>query len=465
MEENKITSEPNLNLDMKEIEINKRDDIYICQIQIIKDFLQVSLYSKNKLRHQGSIHISKIQSYLGIFDYNIEEIFEVIKTLNPDNFSLKKEIKECKLKIEFLILRKKKFIYIDLNDNISLTKNELIKTVSELKEIIKNKDNKIKLLEEELNKYKSIYKNNSSDNNFNIELKEETHKLNFHTGSILCSTKLKDERFATASVDKSIIIYNNKTFTPDITIKEHSANVNCILQLNSGLLISCSADNTIKLYKINGNEYIILQTLSYHTDGVTKVIELKNKKLVSCSLDKSIIFYSNDNNKYTKEYSISTNGANGPIIQTKDNEICFHELNNNNSVICFFDLLEKKVINKINKISISYYNDDSMLMISNDLLLITGKDTISILNVNSHSLVRSIDVSDSSWINAVLLLNINMILTADYNKRIIQWKIEGDNLRLVAKRENAHDNWIGTLSKIGNGHVLSGSADNFVKIW
>ena len=106
-----------------------------------------------------------------------------------------------------------------------------------------------------------------------------------------------------------------------------------------------------------------------------------------------------------------------------------------------------------------------MLMISNDLLLITGENKISILNVNSHNLIRTIDVSGSSWINSAIMLNKNMILTADSNKRIIQWKIEGDNLQLISKKENAHEDKIYTLSKIGNGHIISGSRDNFVKIW
>ena len=106
-----------------------------------------------------------------------------------------------------------------------------------------------------------------------------------------------------------------------------------------------------------------------------------------------------------------------------------------------------------------------MLMISNDLILITGKNKISILNVNSHNLIRTIDVSGSSYIIAAIMLNKNMILTADENKRIIKWEIEGDNLKLISKKENAHDKLIITLSKLGNGLILSGSDDYSVKIW
>ena len=132
-----------------------------------------------------------------------------------------------------------------------------------------------------------------------------------------------------------------------------------IIQLSSGILASASYDKTIKLYDINGNEYKVIQTLTYHTNYATKIIELKNNKLVSCSSDKSIIFYFKDNNEYIKDYSISTNGINGPVIQTKDNEICFRE--DTNSALCFYDLLERKIITKINNISVSDYHTDCLV--------------------------------------------------------------------------------------------------------
>ena len=63
------------------------------------------------------------------------------------------------------------------------------------------------------------------------------------------------------------------------------------------------------------------------------------------------------------------------------------------------------------------------------------------------------------------MLNKDIIITWDENKRIIQWKIENDNLKLISIKENAHDNSIYTLSKLGDGLILSGSYDNSVKIW
>ena len=78
-------------------------------------------------------------------------------------------------------------------------------------------------------------------------------------------------------------------------------------------------------------------------------------------------------------------------------------------------------------------------MIKKDLLLIPGKNIISIINTEQYKLVRKIEVPDSNYICGVCMLNENMLLTGDYSKIIRQWKIEEDNLILVSKKENAHD--------------------------
>jgi WD40 repeat protein len=58
-----------------------------------------------------------------------------------------------------------------------------------------------------------------------------------------------------------------------------------------------------------------------------------------------------------------------------------------------------------------------------------------------------------------------MLLTGDAKNVLRQWKIEEDNLILISKRENAHDNWINVLLNLGDGHIASGSDDYTIKIW
>ena len=402
---------------VKNIEIKEGENKYKCQLQTIKDFLLVSLYQEDNLKFEGNIHISKIQNQIGAFrDYNNKEIFEEINFLNSESFNLIKEANKYKLKIKFLILRKEKFICLDLNGNedIKLNNQDLIKTILELKETIKVKDDKIKSLEEELDKYKqknnNLNNNDISYNNFDIKLKEPKHIIKYHISHIFCSTVLSDGRYATGSQDYSIIIYNNKTFTPDIIIREHNNIIYCLNQLISGILASGSVDKKINLYNINGNEYNLIQTLFYHTDAVTKIIELNNAKLVSCSSDKSIIFYSKYNNEYIQDY-------------------------------------------------------ESLILISKDLLLATGTNKLTIININYRGVQRIIEVSGSDCIYTACLLNENILLTADCNHRIIQWKIEDDNLKLISKKENAHDSGVYTIKKLGNGLIVSGDCEGTVKVW
>ena len=106
-----------------------------------------------------------------------------------------------------------------------------------------------------------------------------------------------------------------------------------------------------------------------------------------------------------------------------------------------------------------------MIMMTKDLLLITGWDKISIINVNNYKLLRIIDVPGAWFIKAVCMLNQNMLLTGDYENIIRQWRIEGDNLILVSKKEKAHDLDINVLLNLGNGHIASCSCDKTIKIW
>ena len=63
------------------------------------------------------------------------------------------------------------------------------------------------------------------------------------------------------------------------------------------------------------------------------------------------------------------------------------------------------------------------------------------------------------------MLNKNMLLTGDKSKVIKQWKIEGENLILISKKENAHEDDINVLLNLGDGHIASGSNDKTIRIW
>ena len=319
-----------------------------------------------------------------------------------------------------------------------------------------------------LDKVNNLNNNNNLDNinNFDISFKNPIHTLNYHKDYIYCLSILNDGRLISGSRDNSIIIYNKKTYRPDLIINEHKGPVNCITQLNSGILATCSSDKTIKLFNIKKNNYNIIQILDDHTGDVIKIIEIENKYLVSCSNDESIIFSLKDNNKYKKDYQISTNDPCLCINQIKENEICYsetHDYDFNNSKICFYDINEKKIKSSISNISKSAYSP--FIMISKDLLFISGENKISIININYYELIREIEVPNSGLIYGTCILNKNILFTGDEKGIIREWKIEEDNLILISKKEKAHEGYIYSLLNIGNGYIASCSFDKSIKIW
>ena len=486
-------------------------DCDVCHIKYIKE------EKKNKLKE----NISNLEDLYNQIEKAINELKRIYEGINKSKDELKLKIQTIFTKIRSALNEKEDKLLSDIDeeyDNIYF-KEDLIKESEKLPNKIKKSIDKGKIIEKEwdennlislindciiiennikeINKINSnITKSNLNNNSkiechideeqinelinniqnfgkittndnlyddFKIEKKNPIHKLTNHTATILCLCVLKDGRLVSGACDKTIIIYNKKTFQPDLIIKEHSNNISSIIQLSTGELASCSYDKTIKLFNINGVKYEVLQTLNYHTNTVWKVVELKNNILASCSSDSSIIFYLKDNNEYKKDYQISTNGECTSIIQTKDNEICYSE--SSNRTICFYDILERRIKTTISNINKYGGCREWFIMLKKDLLLIPGCNQLTIINTNEYKLIRKIDVPNVSWITGVCLLNKNMLLTGDYAEIIRQWKIEGDNLILISKKEKTHDSDINVLLNLGNGLIASGSDDSTIKIW
>ena len=105
-------------------------------------------------------------------------------------------------------------------------------------------------------------------------------------------------------------------------------------------------------------------------------------------------------------------------------------------------------------------------MITKDLLLVTGNAILFILNVNQHNLVRKINVPGSSMIFCTCILDQNNVLTEDALYSIKQWRIEGDNLKLISVKKNVHNECWFTMKKLRVGLALSGSiGEHSICIW
>ena len=87
------------------------------------------------------------------------------------------------------------------------------------------------------------------------------------------------------------------------------------------------------------------------------------------------------------------------------------------------------------------------------------------VNINKYEIIRKIETPDSSWTFGICMINKNILLTGDAHGTIKQWRIEGNNLILISKKEKAHSGEINSLLNLGNGLIASCSDDHSIKIW
>ena len=227
---------PDTSLDSIDIIIEGKK--YICKIELIDSFIQANIFLNNDLKYRGNIFLEKIQSQIKAFlDYNINEIFEEINQLNYNNFSIKREKNKYKLIIEILILRKKKSIIIDLNEN-KLNNDLINEKINNYENIIKKKDiivldlkEKIKELEEKLN-------DNEKKDNIILNLKEKIKKL--------------EEKLNEKEKEKDIL-YNNANNNSKNSLKlknKDNFEKEIIIEGNGGY---SKLDEIINMYKAGSN--------------------------------------------------------------------------------------------------------------------------------------------------------------------------------------------------------------------
>ena len=497
----KKTTEKNENYSLN-IKVKDNDSIYI----------SITFEGDNKTYEDIKSYedIKKQQTYFE--DYSLEEIYdEISEMISKNSIEFNKNNDEQILFNVILPSKKKKTLDFVLEnkkvDNINnqifqqviKQKDDIIKKLEEIikqkDEIIKQKDNIIKSLENIINKNKGeqeiIEKKENIDEkkenekqtttkdktknidynkifqDFNIVNHTPKNKLTNHgNNNIYTIIQLQDGRLASGGCDGSIIIYNQKTFEPEMTIKEHSKKIYDIIQLKNGNLLSCSNDDkTMNEYQLNeNNTYKLISQVNVGKENSPRqMLELENGE-IGLVANNSIIFYLNLNNKFDEDFNIKKDdnqiGNYLEMIPVKKGElvICGEK-----DKIQFFELNSRKLkeIININR-DIHWTPSKLFCMINERCLCVGGADKITLIDVYNKNIIR--EVQDNGAHICLLKLNDNILLTGKNNHDITQWKINENNLTFISKKEKAHQGTIREIIRFNN-LIISCSDDYSIKIW
>ena len=489
---------------------NEKNENYTLNIKL-KDnnsiYISATFEGENKLYEDIKSYeeIKKQQIYFD--EYTIEEIYDELSDLiSKNSIEINKEHESILFKIILPLKKKKTLDFIletkkfdnmnnDIFRDVIKQKDEIIKQkdniIKSLEEIIKQKDLIIKNFESLLGKNKcekEVIENNETNceekqkptnkdkdknidynkifENFNIVNQTPKYKLTSHGNNCIHTIiQLQDGRLVSGGNDGSIIIYNQKTFEPEMTIKEHSKNIYDIIQLKNGNLVSCSYDDKkMNVYKINeNNNYKLISQVDAGKDNSPfQIQELENGEIGLVAYN-SIIFYLNINNKLDEDFNIKFNdnqiGRFLEMLPVKKGELV---LCGEKDKIQFFELNSRKLKEIININRDIHWRASKLLcMINERCLCVGGANKITLIDIYNKNIIREIEESGTHI--CLYKLNDNILLTGKGND-ITQWKINDNNLTLVCKKEKAHQDSIREIIRFDN-LIISCSDDHSIKVW
>ena len=189
-------------------------------------------------------------------------------------------------------------------------------------------------------------------------------------------------------------IYKKDTYDLQLSIKEHSDEINSFTELNDRRIITCSIDKTMKIIKLIGEDkYQIEQTLQSHTNYVYKIIEIKENILISISWDKTMkIWKLNNENKFECFKTINFQNSESDCNIFKLNENEFVTSSESDKRIKFWDSNDYSNIATINQDIESSYRWKNMCLLENDLLCIGGNNSkgFYLIKISTHQLIKNI---------------------------------------------------------------------------
>lgn len=312
---------------------------------------------------------------------------------------------------------------------------------------------------------------------FGILPKEEFLNYTFETMNIIRQHKdvvmsiilLKDGRIASASIDKTIKIYEKYTYQCIMSMQGHKRGIECIIQVNNGQIVSCSNDKTIRVWSISLTNYKCLDTYEgAHKSPINKVIELSNGKIASCSFDLMIKVWSlSPKIVELMELAGNTTFVNSIIYVTCCglNSIVSGSCN---EILVFSPISPQCQTKIVDNISCQFNN--SLLVVDNTLI-VGGENQITFIKLPKYIKTGSYAVDNVSNFNALLLLDNGSILAGCERGVLYNFCLKSERGKIVVDKldqENergGHQEEICDLIKIGYNTFASCSWDSTIRIW
>ena len=282
-----------------------------------------------------------------------------------------------------------------------------------------------------------------------------------------------------------IEIYEIKLCKYLMTLPEtiHTDRINRVTELKSGLLVTTSSDQTVKILKLDydNNDYEEIQILIGHTSDVWMCLELSDGNLATCSNDKTIRVWFNDpeTKKYEEFKILSTDYDEvGEMLETKNKILVTCSVFDASYEVQLWDISKYERIGIVEDIATCGYKD--LIQLTDDIVCVNGsrdKEGLQFISLSQMAKVKHFKDFNDNKIESFYTAKDGTIFIGygegsdeDINDpsnagHIKQYKFNEKDITLteICEKKKAHNFYVLGFNQLSNGNFVSFAND--VKIW
>ena len=287
----------------------------------------------------------------------------------------------------------------------------------------------------------------------NLTLRQDLKGI--HLKQIQHTIALDNDTIASASDDKTIVIWNIHTGMPKFHLKAHTDNINGLAKLSNDNLVSCSKDTSIKIWNKSDN-YNVITTLYGHLRSVICLKTIDENRLASGSCDKKIIIWNIVNFEKIKEI----NYAHSNCINALNVFQNYLLSGSDDKILKIWNLTNYELIRSLNQLS----SVKSIATSSNTYFAHFDESKIIIHDDKGKRYSHFSTINTSNEIQSLAIMSNGNIVSGSCDNKITIWN--STNFKPITSLEG-HTGCVKSLIILfsNNEKIVSGSEDSTIKVW
>ena len=289
---------------------------------------------------------------------------------------------------------------------------------------------------------------------------KNTRTIREHVNQINQIKIFPNGKIITGSADKSCKIFEPKKYTLIVSMNDiHTQPVTGIAILDNNHFATSSKDKSIKFWYINNNEYNLLETiLNAHMETLRSITYSKHGILMSCSNDHNIKLWKEvSKNKHQCITVLSNNSWVEAVIELDNSNL----VSGGSGGIKLWKYPTYEILFSINNANVYAWN--AIKMLDDDRILCGGSNDgiMKVVSIKKRGIIRTINVLKQVW--SILVLNNGIFMSAGVDKNIRIFR--SDTYECIRKINNVHTGDIMGFTEVNGNSIMSFACDSTFKIW